>query len=317
MSNPAIDIPKDVWSKVATSVVTGFIHKVDHTPIYIQAFVDTGDAAPTLESEGVLAFEKSTIEPISSNNLIDVYLYPKKHAGKVRVDISFSSIGERSSIEAAITGADMWEGTATTIPVPPAIGEQMSVFSTDDKDGADDQSGVNSIRIEYLDGSGLQQTEDIVLNGTGSKDTIATDISFINDMYALTVGANGVAVGIIRAHKKGSVSTVYNRINLGGNKSLVSNRKIPSNKTFFITGWMASESKDKDTSFRLRANCTPDGNELVLFKRTQKLKGVTPFEAINPPIKICCNALVKVSAWTTGGAGSGSASFNGYLELNR
>jgi len=242
-----------------------------------------------------------------------------KSSGNIITKESFSSIGERSSIGAAITGADMWEGVAVSIPVPPTVGEQMTLFSTDDKDGADDQTGVNSVRIEYLDGNGLQQTEDIVLTGTAPKDTIATDIAFVNDIYALTVGANGVAVGIIRIHKKGTTLTVYNRIDIGGNKSLVSNRKVPSNKTLFITSWMASESKDKDTSFRLRANCTPKGNELVegfLFKRTQKLKGVTPFEAINPPIKICSGAFVKVSAWTTGGAGSGSASFNGYLEVN-
>jgi hypothetical protein len=233
---------------------------------------------------------------------------------------SFSSIGERSSIGAAITGADMWEGVATSIPVPPEVGEQMTLFSTDDEDGADTQTGVNTVRIEYLDGSGLQQTEDIILTGTAPKNTIATDISFVNDMYALTFGANGVAVGVIRIHKIGVALTVYNRIDIGGNKSLVSNRKVPSNKTLYITSWMASESKDKDTSFRLRGNCTPEGNELVegfLFKKTQKLKGVTPFEAINPPIKICSGALIKVSAWTTGGAGAGSASFNGYLELNR
>lgn len=240
--------------------------------------------------------------------------------GSIITKESFSSIGERSSIGAAITGADLWEGVAETVPVPPAIGEQMTLFSTNDEDGADTQTGVNSVRIEYLDGNGLQQTEDIILTGTTPKNTIATDISFVNDIYALTVGSNGVAVGIIRIHKIASIPTVYNRIDVGGNKSLVSNRKVPSNKTLFITGWMASESKDKDTSFRLRGNCTPDGGELVegfLFKKTQKLKGVTPFESINPPIKICSGALIKVSAWTTGGAGAGSASFNGYLELNR
>lgn len=233
---------------------------------------------------------------------------------------SFSSIGERSSIPALATGADIWEGLEDSIPVPPNIGEQMTVFSTSAEDGDGTNTGVLTARIEYLDGNGLQQTEDITLTGTTPKDTIATDISFINDFYALTLGSNGVAVGIIRIHKKGTILTVYNLIDAGGNKSLTSNRKIPSNKTMYITSWVTSESTDKEASFRLRATCTPDGKELVegfLFKRTKKLKGTSPFEIINPPIRICSGSLLKVSAWTTGSPGAGSAAFNGYLELNR
>ena len=74
---------------------------------------------------------------------------------------------------------------------------------------------------------------------------------------------------------------------------------------------------DKVTSYRLRANCDPAGENIVegfLFKRSKKLKGNAPYEQINPPIKICSGAIVKISAWVTVAGGTGSASFNGYYE---
>jgi len=228
---------------------------------------------------------------------------------------NFSSMGEKSSIGTTIQGEDLWEGVATQLPVPPDAGEQMTVVSSSAAD-APVLGGVITIRIEYLDENGLQQTEDIAMNGTTPVDTTSLKISFVNDMYALTVGANGVAAGNIIIYRKGDAARIYNMVSIGGNKSLVINRKVPSNKILFITGWGASEANNKKTSYRLRATCNPDGNELVqgfLFKRSLLATGTTIAEEIDPPIKICSGALVKISAWATGGGGTGSGSFNGYL----
>ena len=128
-----------------------------------------------------------------------------------------------------------------------------------------------------------------------------------------------MAEGNIIIYKKGSASTIYNMITIGTNKSLVINRMVPTGKTLKITGWIASEAKDKVTSYRLRATCDPAGDNIVegfLFKRAKKLKGNAPFEEMNPPIKICAGAIVKISAWASGGGGEGSASFNGFLVPN-
>lgn len=229
----------------------------------------------------------------------------------------FSAMGERSSIGTTVQGEDMWEGSDTEIPIPAPAGEQMTVVSSSTADNGATATGILTIRIEYLDGSGLEQTEDIIVNGTTAVDTDATDITFINDMYALTVGVNLVAAGNLIIYKKGAATTIYNTIRIGGNKSLVINRKVPAGKDLYITKWAVSESKVKETSYRLRANCLPYGVGLVggfLFKRSVLLKGTTMPEILSPPIKICSGAIVKVSAWATGGGGSGSASFNGYLK---
>jgi len=89
MANPIfVDCVKNTWTKVATNVITGLIHKFDPTPYeYLQTYRETGDPAPTLRSDGVVAFEDSKSEVISAIAGIDVYLYPIIDNGRVRVDI--------------------------------------------------------------------------------------------------------------------------------------------------------------------------------------------------------------------------------------
>jgi len=89
MPNPVFaNCPKDVWTKVATNVATGIIHQVDLTPYeYLQTYRLTGEAAPTLKTDGVPAFENNRREVIFATVNIDVYLFSITDAGKVRVDI--------------------------------------------------------------------------------------------------------------------------------------------------------------------------------------------------------------------------------------
>jgi len=91
MGNPLfVDCPKDVWTKVATNVVTGVIKKVSTKPrVYLQTFRITGDPAPTLQSDGVLVFDikNPNSENISAVSGIDIYIYPVGKAGRVRMDL--------------------------------------------------------------------------------------------------------------------------------------------------------------------------------------------------------------------------------------
>ena len=89
MANPVlVACAKGAWTKVATNVQTGFIHKVSGAPNgYLQTYRDTGDAAPTLETQGVVAFENSGTEAILATAGIDVYIWAQNAAGEVRVDL--------------------------------------------------------------------------------------------------------------------------------------------------------------------------------------------------------------------------------------
>ena len=101
-SNPVLeDIPADVWKKVLTNVKTGFVHILIGDSIYYQTYRLTGEDAPIEvagdpDFDGVPIYyrnERITDEfvplgtaGINSVAKIDVYIYSKGAAGRVRVD---------------------------------------------------------------------------------------------------------------------------------------------------------------------------------------------------------------------------------------
>lgn len=88
MPDPAIvPCPADVWTKVATDVLTGILHKKKTRTVYLQTYRLTGNPDPTLQSEGVPAFPDGPSEGISSNVPIDVWIFAVGKAGSVRVDV--------------------------------------------------------------------------------------------------------------------------------------------------------------------------------------------------------------------------------------
>ena len=230
------------------------------------------------------------------------------------------ALGERKSMGTTVQGEDIWRGNElspaptshTSIPMPDSAGEQMTVVS----EHANDTSGgvgVKTLRLEYLDATGAEQTEDIIMNGTTGVNTVATDIRFINDMYSLTVGTNGVAVGHIKIYKTGSVGLVYNMIVLGGNKSLVPHRMVPVGKTLVIRQWHATEAQSKRIAFRLRST---DMNGVLIpgvfcFKDVIYLKQDSLGAEIN--VKVPALSVVKVSGWAVVGGAETSCSWWGYL----
>lgn len=81
-----VETPKDVWTKVATNVTSGFVWVLNTAPnVYSQTYRLTGEAAPTLFDEAV-TLEKPGA-PISASVAIDVYIRPIAVDGSVRVDV--------------------------------------------------------------------------------------------------------------------------------------------------------------------------------------------------------------------------------------
>ncbi len=100
MADPQIiAIPEWVWTKVATAVTTGAIHRLVSTVYYFQTYRLTGEAAPTAPTQGttpeesVRIFDRSNNEIIDSSNPIDVYIMGANQdddaddTGKIRIDI--------------------------------------------------------------------------------------------------------------------------------------------------------------------------------------------------------------------------------------
>jgi hypothetical protein len=230
---------------------------------------------------------------------------------------------ERENIASIVQGEDIWHGVASQVPIPAGAGEQMSLTSTAAADNSAG-TGVRKVMVIYLDGAGLEQQEEVTLTGLTAKDMIATDVTYVNRIYATEVGSNGVAVGTITIHKTGAAATVYDVLLIGGNMSLTSTYKVPSNRTLYLTGWHASISgKDKRVTLRLRAT-TRDGvvydgaSPVFLFIDTMNLEANALKQDFNPYVPIPSGTILKVSGWVDApNAGAFiSCEWQGYLVDN-
>ena len=225
--------------------------------------------------------------------------------GSITGGRTVTAFGERESMGTTATGEDIWRGNELSpaptshlvIPTPAEAGEQMTVVSESTNDTAAG-TGVQTVSIHYLDAAGDEQDEIVTLNGTTPVNTVATDIRFVNDFHAQTVGTGGVAADNIKIYKTGSVGLVYNMIAAGGNKSLVPHRMVPRGKMLVITSWHAGEAQSKRVNVRIRSTDMYD--ELLpgvfCFKDTTFLNGTTTGNiTLNTPIPAL--SVVKISGW--------------------
>ncbi len=232
-------------------------------------------------------------------------------------------IGERESMGTTAAGEDIWRGNELSpaptshvlIPTPGAAGEQMTLVSESAQDDHTAGTGVWTVRIEYIDAAGAEQTEDIDLDGTTPVNTVATDIRFVNDMYSVDpIGTGGVAADHIKIYKTGTVGLVYNMIALGGNKSLVPHRMVPAGKELVLMGWHCEEAPGKRGAVRIRST---DMNGVLIpgvfcFKDVAYLnKSVSGDLAVTASVPAL--SIVKVSGWPDATPAEAGCSWWGYL----
>ncbi len=244
--------------------------------------------------------------------------------GKVVGHTRWSAMGEYESGNVNVSGEDVVRhedvGGPVRLPTPSTAGEQITVISTDAEDGVAGD-GVITLRLEYIDTAYKQQTEDITTNGLTGVDTVATDIIFINDMYALTVGATGVAEGHITAYKKGgAVATdLYQFIVAGGNKSLVPHRMVPDGKTLYLKSWHCEQStQGKRAAYRIRS--TDMYGDLIpgvfCFKDTAQIGQAATGDMDLHYTPVPARSIVKISHWSDTAGTEGSCGWNGVLVDN-
>ncbi|MCK5307035.1 MAG: hypothetical protein KAJ73_00350 [Zetaproteobacteria bacterium] len=233
--------------------------------------------------------------------------------GQVPGHKTFGAFGERDNVAIVATGADVWRGVLPKLPHPASGGVQMTVTSSDDDDTLIGP-GVEKVQINYLDGSGQEQEEIVNMNGSTGRNTIATDITWVNSMHSVQ-GADAVALGNITIHAVGVPVTVYNMIEAGGNMSLTCAVKVPTGKTLYIVQWYATQAGNKPTTLRLRST-DRDGTlypDIFLFKESFYLDQAPLSDWIAPQLLIPADSIVKVSAWAAGAGGNVSAGFRGIL----
>jgi hypothetical protein len=89
MANPVqVFCPRNTWKRVAQNVTVGQIKKLNKKPAnYLETYRDTGQTAPTDQTEGVPIFLQNNYEGISASSAIDIYIMAVGKDGKVRVDL--------------------------------------------------------------------------------------------------------------------------------------------------------------------------------------------------------------------------------------
>jgi len=223
-----------------------------------------------------------------------------------RARSSLQAIWERENIDKVTTGVDLWRGTADALPVPDqTTWEQMTLVSTNAADD-DGGTGINTVYIHYLDVNWEQQNETVILDGENPVNTIATDIKFVQDIHAVTVGSSGVAVWNITIYQTGDDTIVYDMIEAWGNMSLTISKMVPANKTFFLTRWTASATwAGKPIFLRIRSTDHHKvlynwGNPTFIFKDTVTLEWWGTFVRewdTDERIQIPAKSIIKISAW--------------------
>ena len=226
----------------------------------------------------------------------------------------FEGFGEVTT-EGDEDNIDVWIADNTQ-PEPFTAGYQPNLISSSTNDTAAG-IGIRTVDVHYLDVLGAEQTERVILNGTTLVNMSSTDVMFINDMHAVSVGSNLVAFGNVDARR---TTTVTQRIGLAGNLSLSSMRQVPAGKNLFVSGWHASAVSDgggKEATMRLRSSSDISGNlfsGVYVFKDTVKaVESATGWLPFPVPIHIPALATIKVSTWTSG-AMFVAATWRGWLE---
>ena len=152
-------------------------------------------------------------------------------AGKTR----FSNLGVKALVQNA--KVDLWEGP-TAAYVFPAAAQQMAVVSSSASDAAAG-TGIQIVRIHYLDSDYNEQVENVTLNGVTPVLTTGLNILRINGMHAYAVGSTGDAVGNISLTNSGGTVT-YGYIAATYTMSRQAIYTVPAGKYGYITHWQNS-----------------------------------------------------------------------------
>ena len=251
-------------------------------------------------------------------NVINLALEGSIKNGGVPLDVTrkLRIEGHRGNVGGGSVWNDIWEGGAVRIPEPNQItGEQLQVVSSSGND-AIAGTGAQRVRIDYIAG-GTLTFEELDLNGTTPVLTVATNITDIIDFHSVQVGTLEVAAGDVDITEKDNDSLIFNRIAVGGNKSMSTLRHLLPESTFYITDLVLS-GDTKGTEIILRSDSTDNGvvyPGVYLFNVPVTMTDAPAVIRFDPALEIPGSARVKVSARAGASGNTVSVFINGWVKI--
>ena len=181
--------------------------------------------------------------------------------GNIEGAKTFSIPGRRDGVSATgLADISQIPSTASIFATQSPGGQRLEVLSASSQDSSTG-TGIQILELEYLDSNGVEQLEELVMNGTAPVATVSTDIDKMQWMHGEQVGSNTVSVGDITLRSTVGGDT-FEFMAAGGNQSLSCRYNVPADKTGYIVGWQAS-AVTKVIDFRLRANVDRFNRRLI------------------------------------------------------
>ncbi len=149
--------------------------------------------------------------------------------------------------------ASIWNGGGEYTGFNAVEAQTIELFSSDDEDKPTG-SGLGKVKLYGLDENYLEQTEEILLNGTTSVITTKTFIR-CDRMKGLGDGTlNNLKVnqGSITARQSTTTDNIFAVMPIGHNSTMIACYTVPANKTALLVSRSASIAKKQDTYAEVR-----------------------------------------------------------------
>lgn len=195
--------------------------------------------------------------------------------GKITGARSFAKMGYNGDIDTA--EEDLWnQGGKYVFPTGATAMEIVSGSANDASAG----TGIQQVRITYLDANFVEQTEVVTLNGVGAVAMVGTPLR-VNAVRAYRVGVNKVAAGNILVRGAGGGAT-YRAINTGQTRGRALIYTVPAGKDLYLTDSnisSSSQTAQRYVLFTLRSNWDDQIGSKVSWMEPY-------FEIINPNAQV-------------------------------
>jgi hypothetical protein len=245
------------------------------------------------------------------------YLYDIAE-GNVTDHSTYAKLGYNSAVGA--TEEDVWSqgGVYPWIVAPGTALEVVSSATADTLAG----TGVQKVRITYLDSTYAQQTETISMAGTAPVALTDTSVLRVNSIRATQVGTGGVAIGNITCRLVGGASTVYREIQLGFTRGRGLCYTVPLGKTLYITSLTVSSAAAEAGKAvvrwigRAQVDDTAPTVRIAFFQPFFETVTLDDsfYREFEIPIKIPATADLRVSATSAVISSACSCALRGWLE---
>ncbi len=299
----------------ATDVVTRN-GVVEHQPV-VKVALGADGVFTGLLGDGATLIGKVGLDQVTPGaNRVTAQPYLQALAeGEIVGHAPFAKLGYNAAVGS--TEEDIWE--QSNVYVFPAAPMRMEVVSSSANDTLAG-TGVQKVKVTYLDNTYAERTETINLNGATPVAMAATNILRVNSLRATQVGTGKAAAGTITCRMIGGAATVYMSIAAGFTRERCLVYTVPLGKTLYVTSIAISSghtTAGKVVRWTGRATMDDtDGAVIGFFQPWFEMitMDASFYREFEMPIKFPATCDIKMSATSDGATSFTVCALRGWLE---